>query len=138
MAITEGKEAPVSALRLVVSLLLAGLICGVIIGFAYLSLLLFAPLEGLGVPATACLAAALLIKTEQATVFMVNKWRPAVLPLVLAALPATGVAFVLRGLGHWHGVLGVVSVVAGGLVVQGLVLHFLMARVVPKWSEPVG
>ncbi len=137
MAVSKGSEQSVSVLRLMVSLLLAGVICGAVVGFAYLSLLLFASLEGIGIPGTAFLAAILLITTEQAMVFLVSRWRPPVLSLVLSALPATAVAFVLRGLFHWHGWLGIVFAVAAGLAIQAVVLHRLTVAVVRKASGSV-
>lgn len=131
MALSKGNDQSVSVFRLMVSLLLAGAACGAVIGFAYLSALLLAPLAGIGIPGTAFLAAILLLKTEQATVFLLSRWRPTVLPLVLSALPATAVAFLLRGLLHWHGSLGIVFAVGAGLVIQAVVLHWASLRLVP-------
>jgi hypothetical protein len=127
----------VPQLVLIVSLLLAGVICGVIVGLAYVSLFLFALLEAVGIPATAGLAAILLIKTEQSMVGSVTGWRPAALPLILAALPATSVAFGLRLLLQWNGWFGVAVVIAAALVIQGLVLHYLIAAGAQKASAPL-
>jgi hypothetical protein len=130
VTVSKANEPLVSVLRLIVSLLLAGLISGAVVGFAYDSVLLFAPLEGIGIPGTALLAAAFLIRTEQAMVFLVGHWRPPILALMLAALPAAGVALALRALFHWHGWLGIVFAVAAGLIIQAVVLYYVVATMV--------
>ncbi len=131
-----GNPSVVSVPRLVGALWLAGLFSGAIVGVAYFSLLLFASLEAIGIPGTALLAAILLIRTEQAMVFLIEGWRPGIVPLVVSVLPATGVAFAFRGVVGWHGWLGIVVSVSVGLATQAVVLRYVAAALAKTAPEP--
>jgi hypothetical protein len=113
--------------RLTAAFLLSGVVCGLIAGIAYTSLVAFALLVGVGIPVTVCLGVVLAVKAQQATVLLVTGWRPTVLRLALAALPAAAVAFGLEQWVRWGPwpASGVVVVV--GLVTQALVLYALVA-----------
>jgi hypothetical protein len=101
--------------------------CGLIAGIAYTSLVAFALLVGVGIPVTACLGGVLAVKTQQAAVLFITGWRPTVLSLVLAALPAAAVAFGLERWVRWGPWLASFVLVVVGLVTQSLVLYALVA-----------
>ena len=118
-------ERRLSAPRLIGALLLSGVFYAVIGGMAYASFVAFALLEGVGIPVTACLGLILAVKTQQATVSLVTSWRPPVLVLVLAGLPAGALVFALHQWlrpGSW---LGSTALIALGLMIQSVTLHRL-------------
>jgi hypothetical protein len=129
------ERPPVSPLPLIAAFLLSGLTCGVVIGVAYASFFLFAALEGLGIPITLCLGAILVVRTEQSIVLLVTKWRPTAPRLILAGVPAA--AFTI-GVQHWLHVssfIGRTLVVAAGLSVQALILHYFVCGLRLAWSR---
>jgi hypothetical protein len=121
-----GKQGPsVSAMRLTGAFLLSGLACGAIIGACYLSLVLWLFFEDFGLPVTACIGAVLGVKVQQAIVLLVTAWRPSVLRLLLAGIPAAALALGLHSWLQSSSWRGWAAIVAAGLVVQALVLHYL-------------
>ena len=121
-----GTQPQPSVRRLTAAFLLSGVFCGLIAGIAYTSLVAFALLVGVGIPITACLGVVLAVKTQQAAVLFVTGWRPTVLSLVLAALPAAAAAFGLEQWVRWGPWLASVGLVVIGLVTQSLVLYALV------------
>jgi hypothetical protein len=77
----------------------------------------------LGTPWAICIGAIAGVLIQRAMIFWLTGWRPPLLRLVLASLPALALALalMLSRRVHWSAD----GAVAAGLIVQSLLLHYL-------------